>query len=85
MADLFRIVRASPIHCGITDGIIGTSYRALPMTYNVEALARKLAGRMEQAHYDACGDDAFFVTKCGEPLHRPRPVPFETSLDDMPF
>ena len=66
MAQLFQIVQGSPIHCGITDGIIGSSYRVLPMTYHNERYARALAARMGRVNYEQCGDDWFYAIPAGE-------------------
>ena len=62
---MFQIVRYSPIHCQITDALVGTRARTLPMTYRFEALARKLAGRMERSAYENCSDDTFGVINAG--------------------
>lgn len=67
MAKLFQIVQGSPVHCGITDGIIGSKYRILPMTYHNEEYAHKLAAKMGQDNYEQCGDDWFYVINAGEP------------------
>lgn len=68
---MFQIVQGSPVHCPITDGIIGSKYRVLPMTYHVEAYAQALSGRMHHDNYEACGDDWFYVIPAGEkPLNR---------------
>lgn len=64
----YQIVEAFPRHCSITDGIIGTGYNRLPMTYLNERYAHALAGRMHQQNYDHCGDSSFFVIEAGQPV-----------------
>lgn len=66
MAQLFQIVQGSPRLCPIRDGIIGSDYRILPMTYHREDYAVKLAGFLGQRNYDQCGDDWFYVIRAGE-------------------
>lgn len=63
---MFQIVQGSPVHCQITDGIVGSSYRILPMTYHNEEYAHKLAAKMGRDNYDHCGDDWFYVINAGE-------------------
>ncbi len=64
---MFQIYRTDPIHCGITDGIIGSRITALPMLYRSERLARKLASRLSQAENENCGDGAFYARPAGFP------------------
>lgn len=61
----FWIIRTSPVYCQITDGQIGSTSRGIPYAYETQALAHKLAGRMEQESYDGCGDDHFWVAEYG--------------------
>lgn len=60
---MFEIVRIEPIFCPITDGSRATR---LPMTYQSEAFARKLAGHLEEADHKTCGDACFKVVPVGE-------------------
>lgn len=62
----FQIVQGSPVHCQITDGIVGSSYRVLPMTYFNERYANALAGFMGRRNWEECGDDWFYVIPAGE-------------------
>lgn len=64
---MFQIVQGSPVHCQITDGMIGSSYRVLPMTYHNERYARRLAAYKQAQNYDCCGDDWFYVIEAGTP------------------
>lgn len=90
MATLFQIVEARPTYCQITDGIIGTSYHRLPMTYHNRWYAGKLAGRIGDVHYEACGDSSYFVVEADQPvlsrLGRPNRVAFPVdAVDECPF
>ena len=88
---MFQIVQGSPVHCQITDGIIGSKYRILPMTYHVEAYAHALAGKLHRDNYEGCGDDWFYVIPAGERalnrIGRENRItgPVDVAGDDMPF
>lgn len=69
---MFEIVRIEPIFCPITDGTIGSRATRLPMTYQSEAFARKLAGHLEEADHKTCGDACFKVVPVGESPFVPR-------------
>lgn len=84
---MFQIVRYSPIHCQITDGMIGTRAHVRPMTYHSERLAHLLAGRLYDEAYEGCSDDSFGVVKAGtsafpsrrydsDPVHASGDCPF---------
>jgi len=62
----YQIVQGSPVYCPIRDGIIGSQYRILPMTYFRGDYAYALAGRMGRENYRDCGDDWFYVIRAGE-------------------
>lgn len=83
---IFQIVRAYPVYCQITDGLIGEGFQPLPMSYLTEAFARKLAGRMTEDNYQHGGDDHFFIMPYGGRPSRDRlwgkPEPMD---DDIPF
>lgn len=82
----YQIWEVQPIYCGITDGLIGSSYRPLPMTYHVEALAHCIAGRLSRAEYEALGDGHFVVTAVGDkPWNRPLPPAHDIDLGECPF
>ena len=57
----YQIVNQWPVYCQITDGLIGSTSKALPMTYLTKALALKLAATMGAKRWDECGDDTFYV------------------------
>ncbi len=63
---MFEIVRIDPVFCSITDGMIGSRATRLPMAYQSEALAQKLAGRLGDADYKSCGDACFKVVPVGQ-------------------
>lgn len=89
---MFQIYEIRPVHCQITDAMIGSRAIPLPMTYRSERLAAKLASRIEQQHYDNCGDSSYRVVPYGEspyfnmfarpPTWNNAPAAF---ADDMPF
>lgn len=58
---LFQIVRIDPVYCQFTDGLLGSSAKALPMTYHNFDYALKLAGFMERRDYEQCGDSVYRV------------------------
>jgi hypothetical protein len=64
---MYQIVMGSPVHCQITDGIIGSRYRILPMTYHRADYAHRLAGAMHDRDYRSCGDNWFYVIEAGQP------------------
>lgn len=90
---MFQIIQGSPTYCQITDGIIGSHYRRLPMVYCREDYARKLAGEMGRKNYEECGDDWFYVVRAGEPaLNRlgrenrvNAVVAYGDNFDEIPF
>lgn len=63
---MFEIIRIDPIFCSITDGMIGSRATRLPMVYQSEAFARKLAGHLVSAEAESCGDAAFKVVPVGQ-------------------
>ena len=69
---MFEIVRIEPIFCPITDGMIGSRATRLPITYQSEAFAWKLAGHLEEADHKTCGDACFKVVPVGESPFVPR-------------
>lgn len=69
---MFEIVRIDPIFCSITDGMIGSRATRLPMAYQSEVLAQKLAGRLRDADYKSCGDASFRVVPVGGSPFAPR-------------
>lgn len=80
-----QIVRQYPIHCQITDGIIGSGYERQPNAYETEACARAIAARLHDECYNSCGDDSFFVIPYdGDVYYRDR-VRALRQDDDMPF
>lgn len=82
----FQIVRYFPTYCPFTDARTGTKAQRLPMSYSSEALAHKLAGRMETASYESCGDDVFAVIPYGGDVWRDKLVPnLRQILDDIVF
>jgi hypothetical protein len=86
---MFQIIERFPVYCQITDGLIGSSGRRLPMAYRSQALAEKLASRLSQASYESCGDSSFSVVKYGEhsPCPRAQAVAHAAAVDaaEMPF
>lgn len=89
---MFQIVEAMPVHCQITDGIIGTRYVRHPMTYHRGDTAHKLAGAFDRRNYENCGDSTFFVIEAGAPVinafGRPNCIGAVSVADDfdgMPF
>lgn len=64
---MFQIYRTDPIHCGITDGIIGSRITALPMLYRSSRLAQKLAARLSEQE-EQFGDGAFYARPAGFPF-----------------
>ena len=87
---MFQIVQGSPVHCQITDGIVGSGYRRLPMMYLTEGCAQAIAGRLHRDDYKNCGDDWFYVIRSDEdPLnkfgHENRVLPPADASDDCPF
>lgn len=88
----YQIVRGSPVHCQITDAMIGSRYRVLPYVYNREDFARKLAATMHDRNYRDCGDDWFYVVEAGQPalnhLGRENRMHVVNTIDDndsIPF
>ena len=63
---MFEIVRVTPVFSPITDGCIGSRAERLPMAYQSEAFARKLAGHLVSAEAESCGDAAFKVVPVGQ-------------------
>jgi hypothetical protein len=63
---MFEIVSIEPVFCPITDGMAGSRATRLPMTYQSEAFARKLASHLGDADYKACGDACFKDVPMGE-------------------
>lgn len=84
---MFKIVETQPTYCGITDGIIGSTTRVLPMTYCTEAFARKIAGILSEREYEACGDGHFEARSAEDPFRLRLPTFFGPTLadDDFPF
>lgn len=62
---MFEIVRVTPIYCPITDGCIGSRAERLPMAYQSQAFAEKLAGHLGRAEAESCGDATFKVVPVG--------------------
>lgn len=58
---MFQIVEVYPVHCQITDGIIGSKSLPLPMTYYRRDYALAHAGRLSRRNYEECGDSSFRV------------------------
>lgn len=86
----YQIVRIIPTYHYSTDALIGYSADPLPMAYFSEALANKLAGRMQDADYNACGDDSFRVVEYGASAFHlsasNRFIPNDRdAFSDMPF
>jgi len=83
----FQICRISPVHHFSTDAMIGSNATRLPMNYNSEALAHKLAGRLARQEYEGFGDDYFVVVPFGGSPWRDvvRQASAMSDLDDMPF
>lgn len=69
---MFNVIRISPVHCQITDGIIGTRMERLPMAYVTEAWAKAKAGLLSAEDYANYGDDTFIVRRCDEPVYGSR-------------
>lgn len=67
---MYQIVRTSPVYCSITDGLIGSTLKALPYCYNTLAYAQAKAGQLSDDSYNNCGDDIFHVIEAGAPLSR---------------
>lgn len=65
---MYQIVRTSPVHCSITDGIVGSRLKALPYAYNTLSYAKAKAGLLSHEDYINGGDDCFHVIKAGGPL-----------------
>lgn len=87
---MFQIVRIAPRHCPITDAMTGSTAHRLPMAYHSSDLAHKLAGRMHQADYEACGDDTFIVVPYGacpftRAHHRPMQMLDWNATGPIPF
>lgn len=61
----YQILRTTPVHCPIRDGIIGSKTTALPNSYETIDCAIAIMGRLEQDNSDGCGDDIFGVAKYG--------------------
>lgn len=89
---MFQIVKIDPVHCQITDGIVGSKAQILPMTYHRADYARALAGVLSRRDYEECGDATFRVIDVD--LQQPgRPIrynsPFGRELpqfdDEIPF
>lgn len=68
---MFEIVRVTPVFSPITDGCIGSRAERLPMAYQSEAFARKLAGHLEAAEFNSCGDATFKVRPYGQSAFAP--------------
>jgi hypothetical protein len=62
----FQIFRLDPWHCPITDGLVGHKTVALPMVYQSQRLAEKLAARRAEEDYNSCGDSGFVVAPVGK-------------------
>lgn len=56
---MFQIVKIEPIHCRVTDGVIGSKAKALPMTYHRADYASALAGILSRRDYEEGGDSIF--------------------------
>jgi hypothetical protein len=84
---MFQIWETQPVYCQITDGQIGSTSRPLPMVYRSEALARKLAARIETEHYENCGDGSFSVVPVGmtPSQYRSHLFPPAWKMDGEPF
>ena len=63
---MFEIVCITLVFCPITDGCIGSRAERLPMTYQSEAFAEKLARNLEDADYKDGGDATFKVVPVGQ-------------------
>lgn len=81
----YQIIRIVPNYNSFTDALIGYSAHPLPMSYVNEKLAHKLAGRLTDADYEACGDDTFAVVEYGKSVWSHRRHLSQATLDDMPF
>lgn len=83
---MFQIIEDRPTYCGITDGITGSSFRRLPMTYKNEALAHKLAAVFTRRDYENCGDSLFRVVRAGDSVLNYINTPARAaSYDEVPF
>jgi len=83
---MFQIYEIRPVHCQITDAMIGSKAIPLPMVYRSGRLAEKLASRIEQEHYENCGDSSYRVVPVGESPFRNTFRPIQSlNFGAMPF
>lgn len=86
---MFQIVQVDPVHCQITDGIIGSKSKRLPMTYHRADYARALAGKMSRENYENCGDSIFRVVDVNHDPRRLGDFRFDYASDsdgeEIPF
>lgn len=81
----YQIVEERPTYCQITDGITGSSFHRLPMSYTSEALAQKLAARLHDEDYRDCGDNSYFVIEYGASVFKRIYARIQQTSDDMPW
>lgn len=93
----YHIFITEPVHCQITDGIIGSSTRPLRWyvrgkvqdtnTYETKALADKLAARMTDESHGACFCTVVPAGMTPADLHRARNTVASRPMtdDEMPF
>ena len=98
---MYTIYEIQPQYSAIDDGLVGHSARRLPYTYQTEACARAIAGKLGQEEFDSFGDGHFVVRPVGVGPFSPvavRPFPpvaasagkgfrniTEGDLDELPF
>lgn len=90
---MYTIYEIQPQYSAIDDGLVGHSARALPYTYQTEACARAIAGKLGQEEYDSFGDGHFVVRPVGvgpfSPVAASAGKGFrnitEGDLDELPF
>jgi hypothetical protein len=82
----FRIDRLVAIEHPIYGGICGSRREPTERVYQTAALAHRIAGRLAQADFDACGDDSFQVVDLA--TGRAHYLPLEATFADdeeVPF